>query len=212
MKLWGLLIILIILFVGVSFWISNTAPAPPTQVDLKDPKDSAVQRINLRPATKEPGRVVVLNTNRGNIEFVLYEKDCPRTTQRISDLVEGGFYNGVKFPRVENWVVQTDLAKKEVPPMACELLKNLTQGKGTVGMARTSDPQSNTSVFYILTEPQPNLDQDYTNFGRVIKGMDVVMKIRHGDIIKKASLRQLTSDDKKRLDEVLTIEAERRTQ
>lgn len=188
---------------GVS-WFLSTQQNGPRVVKLKQPKDlpGAQASTIVGKSTKQPGRVVVLNTARGTIEFVLYEKDCPKTTARISALVQGGFYNGVTFPRVENWVIQTDLAKKQVPPMGVEITSGLTHVKGTVGMARAQDPNSNTSVFYILLEPAPHLDSGYTNFGRVIRGMDVAAKIRLNDKINTATLRPLTAADKQAIEKL----------
>jgi hypothetical protein len=154
-KLWGILVLLLIALGGASVMLSNqnTADQPER---LKQPSTQSMNAaMNGQPlakakkATKEPGRVVVLDTTRGKIEFVLYEKDCPKTTARITDLVQGGFYNGVIFPRVEDWVIQTDLAKKQVTPMGIEITDGLTHSAGTVGMARANDPNSNMSVFYI---------------------------------------------------------------
>jgi cyclophilin family peptidyl-prolyl cis-trans isomerase len=74
------------------------------------------------------------------------------------------------------------------------------------------DYSSNTSVFYILKEPQFNLDGEYTVFGRLIKGMDVVLNMTNRDYIVSARIRPFTKTDKKAFDEVLRIEAERMTQ
>lgn len=176
------------------------------------PPPTSPAQEKLKTATKEPGRVVVLNTTRGKITFVLYEKDCPKTTSRIAKLVIAGAYNGVTFPRVENWVIQTGKAKQQVTPMGIEIAKGLTHAKGTVGMARAANVNTNTSVFYIALEPAYHLDFMYTSFGRVIDGMDVAMKIRTGDVIKTATIRPITDTDKKRFYDVLKVESERRTQ
>lgn len=192
----------------------NKEQMQPQRQQLQVPKEitDAEKQPPLKTATKDPGRVVVLNTNRGTIEFVLFEKDCPKTTARIADLVQRGKYNGVKFPRAENWVIQTEQAKEKVPPMDIEVAKDLTHAKGSVGMARPADPHMNTSVFYITLEPAHHLDLQYTNFGRVINGMDTAMKIRKGDVIKTATVRPLTAADKKLFFEVLQIESDRKTQ
>ena len=212
-KLWGALAILLVVLGGVSCLINKEQIQPQRQV-LEPPKEMTQtnSQPKLKDATKEPGRVVVLNTNRGGIEFVLYEKDCPKTTARIADLIARGKYNGVKFPRAENWVIQTEEAKEKVPPMGIEVAKGLTHAKGSVGMARPMDPNKNTSVFYITLEPSPHLDLQYTNFGRVIKGMDTAMKIRKGDVIKTATIRPFTAADKKLFYDALQVESDRRTQ
>jgi len=60
--------------------------------------------------------------------------------------------------------------------------------EGTVAMARTPDPNSATSQFYICFAPQPGLDNDYTVFGQVIDGMDVVHTIEQGDVMKSITI------------------------
>jgi cyclophilin family peptidyl-prolyl cis-trans isomerase len=167
----------------------------------------------LGEATMEPGRVVELKTNKGLIAFVLFERDCPKTTARIVSLVQKGAYSEVSFPRVEDWIIQNDNAKADVPGIGIETLDGLTNAKGAVGMARKGmDYNSNTSIFYILKEPQYTLDGEYTVFGRLILGMDVVMKITSRDYIISARIRPFTKSDKSAYDEILKIEAERNVQ
>lgn len=192
-------------------------------VDIKPKSEALKQQLptgkmtNIKKATLNPGRVVQLYTNKGLIEFVLFEKDCPNTTKRIANLVSKGAYNGVKFWRVDKnklgkgELIQTSDAKVKVQPMGCEFRSSMTHAKGSVGMARGRDTNSNTSQFYILLEPRPALDLEYTNFGRLINGMDAAMKMEVGDVIRKATLRKLTDKDKKRFYEILQIESERRT-
>lgn len=213
-RLWGILIILLVALGGMSWHLSRQQTTPETK-ELKAPSEQDMKRmtespkpIKLKNATKEPGRVVVLNTTRGRIEFVLYEKDCPKTTARIAELVQGGFYDGVTFPRVEGWVIQTYQAKRDVPPMGLELTQGLTHTKGTVGMARPADPNANTSVFYITMESAPHLDSGYTNFGRVIRGMDVAAKIKLNDQILTATIRPPSETDKLALQKLLEADAQ----
>lgn len=213
LKLWGLLAVLLVAAGGMSWWLAGDK-SQPDRVELKPPPPppSKPATDNLKNATMQPGRVVVLDTTRGKIEFVMFEKDCPKTTARIAMLVQAGAYNGIKFPRVENWVIQTAPAMKQVPPMGIEVVNHLLHGKGSVGMARSADLNSNTNVFYITLEPAHHLDLQYTNFGRVINGIDVAMKIKLFDTIKTATIRPMNDLDRKRFNEVLTVEAERRTQ
>ena len=208
-RLWGILFILLAALGGVSYLLSKQQTKG-EQVALQRPTEEQMnkfiqgpQQVKLKNATREPGRVVVLETSRGRIEFVLYEKDCPRTTSRIAELVQSGAYNGVSWPRVESWVIQTAPAKKEVPTIGLELTKGLSHERGTVGMARASDPNSATSVFYITLESTPQLDSGYTNFGRVIRGMDVITRIKLNDKIKSATLRPSTAADKQILQKLL---------
>lgn len=201
-RLWGILLVILLAF-GATSWILSrqdtgmVRDAMPEETTEPMDNDTAV-----KDATKKPGRVVVLDTSPGSIEFVLYEEDCPVTTARITKLVKSGAYDGVDFPRVEFWVIQTSAAKEQVDPMGLELAKGLSHEPGTVGIARTDDPNSGTSIFYITIKPAHHLDLKYTNFGRVIRGMDVVQKIKLGDVIKKAGLRDLTEADQKILEKL----------
>ena len=200
-------------YAAISKRITDTAHNDePRREELKQQLPSSAS-APAKEATLNPGRVVQLHTNKGLIEFVLFEEDCPKTTERIANLVSKRAYDGVKFGRVEkNDLIQTDEARIKVKPMGCELLRGMRHAKGSVGMARIGgDYRSNTSQFYILLEPHPALDLEYTNFGRLINGMDVAMKIEVGDVIRKATLRELTDKDKKRFFEILRIESDRKT-
>ena len=212
MRMWALLIVLLAALGGLSAWLAAPPLPKHERVDLNQQLPPSAGKV--ADATLEPGRVVSLSTNTGTIDFVLFEEDCPNTTSRIVSLVEEGCYDGVKFERVEEGaLIQNALCKKKVKGIDTEVRKRLTHAKGAVGMARIGrDYKSNTSVFYILMEPAPSLDLEYTVFGRVISGMDVVMKIRVGDTIRRATGRELTEADRKRFHEVLTIESDRRTQ
>lgn len=201
-RLWGLLAALLAALGTVSWWLS-TQKLGPERVEIKPPTPQQVEAMTrpkparIKKATFQPGRVVVMRTNRGTIEFVLYEKDCPKTTARIADLVRSGAYDGVEFSRVEDWIVQSNPANTEVEPMGVETAKGLVFEKGAVGMARASDPNSNTSVFFIATKPAHHLDMKFTAFGRVISGMDVARRIAVGDRIQAATLRPFSEADRR---------------
>lgn len=209
--LWTALILLIVGWVKASDWMSGSVQKPQKVNIAESPMpEPAQEREKERQKTEEkakasmePGRVVVLDTAKGKIEFVLWEKDCPRSATRIADMVKTGAYNGVTFPRVEHWVIQVDTPKEEAEPMGCEFADGLSNIIGAVGMARTQDRNSNTNIFYILKQPSTFLDYDYTVLGHVIKGMDVVNKMEPNDIINKATLRPSTDADAKLLKKVL---------
>jgi peptidyl-prolyl cis-trans isomerase B (cyclophilin B) len=211
-RLWGILAVLLVALGGLSSWLSRQQNRPERK-ELNVPKNlgdiAKPKRVKLKTATLQPGRVVVLNTNRGKIEFVLYEKDCPVTAARIVKLLQSGAYDGIAFPRADPWVIQTDPANEEVDPMGIEVAKGLLFDKGSVGMARAGDVSSNTSVFFIALEPAHHLDLKYTSFGHVINGMDVARKIAVGDQITKATLRPLSDSDRERLAGVLKATAKR---
>ncbi len=141
-------------------------------------------------------RTAVLETTKGTIKFELYEKEAPITTKNFIDLTQSGFYNGLTFHRVEpGFVIQggdpkgdgTGGSGKTIP---LEIAPTLTHRKGAVGMARSQDPNSASSQFYICIEDAKFLDKNYAVFGQVIEGQDVVAKIRKGDKILKATIEK----------------------
>lgn len=136
---------------------------------------------------KNSNRFAVIETNKGIIKFELFEKEAPITTSNFIQLAGSGFYNGLKFHRVEKgFVIQggdpkgdgTGGSNKTIP---LEINRNLTHKTGSVGMARTQDPNSATSQFYITLAPANFLDGNYAVFGQVVEGMDIAEKIAVGD-------------------------------
>jgi peptidyl-prolyl cis-trans isomerase B (cyclophilin B) len=210
-KAWLILIVIVGTFAAYFKWL---APRDTNwkRVPLKTP-DFAKFDAEFPKATLVPGRVVVLDTSKGRVELVLFEKDCPKTTALIVRLVQQGCYDNVKFIRVEkDGIARTANCTKGIKPVASELLKGLLHEKGAVGLAKWSKPTEKSGAFYILMEPWHHLDYEYAVFGRLINGMDVVQKLRIGDVVKKATIRPLTNTDEKRLSRVLVIETERRTE
>jgi len=148
---------------------------------------------------RNTGHYAVLDTDKGTIVIELYPAVAPKTVANFEKLSRDGFYNGLTFHRVEpGFVVQggdpagngTGGPGYTVPAELSQTEKHL---RGTVAMARTGDdvnPQraSSGSQFYICLAPAPFLDKQYTIFGGVVKGMDVVDQIRVGDHIKHITL------------------------
>lgn len=135
----------------------------------------------------------IIETKNGKVEVEFYEKDAPKTVARIKELTQKGFYNGLTFHRVEpGFVVQggdpqgngTGGSGKNLP---AEFNKH-KHVEGTVAMARAMDPNSADSQFYICLGTAPHLDNNYTVFGQVKKGMEAVKKIGVGDKMTKVSL------------------------
>jgi peptidyl-prolyl cis-trans isomerase B (cyclophilin B) len=148
---------------------------------------------------RNTGHYAVLDTDKGTIVIELYPAVAPKTVANFEKLSRDGFYNGLTFHRVEpGFVVQggdpngngTGGPGYTVP---AEISPTEHHLRGTVAMARTGDevnPQraSSGSQFYICLAPAPFLDQKYTIFGGVVKGMDVVDQIRVGDHIKHVTI------------------------
>ena len=132
-----------------------------------------------RPSS-EPNQVI-LRTSMGNITIELYE-DMPITTGNFRNLVRQGVYDGTIFHRVvANFVIQGgDASGKRitVATIQDELPNKHSNIRGSVAMAKTSAPDSATSQFFINLKDNSgdpeNLDDNYSVFGRVIAGMDVV--------------------------------------
>lgn len=143
----------------------------------------ATYKSNDRGAQK-----ITMQTSKGQIVMEVYPKLMPVTVKNFQRLVDSNFYNGLTFHRVEDWVIQGGDPKGNgtggpgwtIPLETNPELKNV---RGAVAMARSSDPNSAGSQFYILKKDQPALDGDYAVFGKVISGMDVVDKIQVGDKI-----------------------------
>jgi cyclophilin family peptidyl-prolyl cis-trans isomerase len=94
--------------------------------------------------------------------------------------------------------------------MGIEAREGLDNVKGSVGMARKgNDYNSNTSIFYILTESAPTLNGEYTVFGRVVKGMEAVVKMKKGDKIVSAKIRPLEDADRKDFHRALETDAKK---
>lgn len=135
---------------------------------------------------------VVIETNKGTISFEIY----PESTKSASNfifLVKDGFYDGLTFHRVEDWVIQggdpTGTGSGGPGYQFPDEPVTRPYTKGTVAMAN-SGPDTNGSQFFILTKDYP-LQPDYTIFGQVIEGQDVVDKIQVGDVMKKVTISSL---------------------
>jgi peptidylprolyl isomerase len=121
----------------------------------------------------EPGEVL-LQTSMGNITIQLRD-DRPITTSNFKNLVQQGVYDGTIFHRViAGFMIQGGMnTSASVATIPDEVGSNNHNDRGTVAMAKTSQPNSATSQFYINVVDNNYLDSDYTVFGTVISGMDV---------------------------------------
>ena len=141
----------------------------------------------------------IISSNLGDIKLEFYPEHAPKTVENFRELANRGFYDGLIFHRiVPNFVIQggdpntRDLSDRTRwgtggPGwnMKAEFNKN-KHSRGTLSMARSQDPDSAGSQFFIVLKDSNFLDGQYTVFGRVISGMDIVDKI--------ASLKTDSSD------------------
>ncbi|WOX07263.1 peptidylprolyl isomerase [Microbulbifer pacificus] len=132
---------------------------------------------------------VVLETDLGNVELVLYADKAPKTVENFLAYIDSGFYNGTIFHRViPGFMAQGggytfDFQEKPtLEPVINESANGLSNARGTIAMARTNDPDSATSQFFINLVDNSRLDGSaakpgYTVFGKVLLGMSVVQQI-----------------------------------
>ncbi|MFG6413711.1 peptidylprolyl isomerase [Roseateles sp. DC23W] len=146
----------------------------------------------LLAATGASAQTVKLQTSEGDIRIELNAEKAPKSVANFLQYVKAGHYNGVIFHRViPNFMVQTggyDAKLKQrptKPPIPLESGNGLLNLRGTVAMARTGDPNSATSQFFVNVVDNIFLDADvgrtgtgYAVFGQVVEGMEVVDKIR----------------------------------
>ena len=142
---------------------------------------------------------MILKLKDGDVKIELYPDVAPKHVERIKKLANDGKYDNVVFHRViDGFMAQTgdvrfgnssnndfDLNKagmggSNLPDLPAEF-NDLPHERGTVSMARSSDPNSANSQFFICFKPAPFLDRQYTVFGKVVEGMDYVDSIKRGD-------------------------------
>lgn len=141
------------------------------------------------PEKPKTTKVAVIETEKGNITFKFFSDDAPKTVDNFISLTNQGYYNGLTFHRVVKsptpFVIQGGDPKGDgtggpgyTIPAEFNARPHL---EGTVAMARTEDPNSAGSQFYICLAPQPFLNGKYTVFGQVIEGLENIHKINAGD-------------------------------
>ncbi|WP_440916421.1 peptidylprolyl isomerase [Candidatus Pelagibacter sp.] len=143
--------------------------------------------------------IMILKLKDGDVKIELFEDVAPNHVKRIKDLANSGKYDNVVFHRViDGFMAQTGDVKfgnssssdfnlrmagmggSDLPDLKQEF-NNLPHDRGTLSMARSQDPNSANSQFFICFKPAPFLDNQYTVFGKVIEGMEFVDKIKRGD-------------------------------
>jgi cyclophilin family peptidyl-prolyl cis-trans isomerase len=130
--------------------------------------------------------ICTLETNQGIITFRFFEEAAPQTVKKFKGLVNDGFYDSLTFYRVvKGHVIQAgDGGLSEIPTVIAEFNKH-PHVTGTVGLARSEDPNSGSTEFYICLEPRPHLNEKYTVFGQLVDGYDVLEIIGNIEIIEQ---------------------------
>ncbi len=143
--------------------------------------------------------IMILKLKDGDVKIELFSDMAPNHVKRIKQLAEEGKYDGVVFHRViDGFMAQTGDVQfgnssnddynirragtggSDLPDLK-EEFSELPHQKGTLSMARSQDPNSANSQFFICFEAAPFLDKQYTVFGKVIEGMEFVDKIKRGE-------------------------------
>ncbi|HEX8965329.1 MAG TPA: peptidylprolyl isomerase [Patescibacteria group bacterium] len=218
-KLFFAIIAAVAVILGIITFSNQQKPSQPVLTNLfdsptptplafhlnsKDPNSSSLpQRIatpestpSIGPADPKPTEnqaatiSAIIQTAKGNIVVTLYRQAAPNTVANFISKVQSGFYDGLDFHRVEDWVVQggdpNGNGTGGKNNMAIES-NELSFVRGSLGMAGSSLPNGSTvgndSQFFILKSDASWLNKQYTNFGIVTSGMDVVDKIQIGDKI-----------------------------
>ena len=142
---------------------------------------------------------MILKLKDGDVKIELFEDVAPNHVKRIKELADSGQYNDVVFHRViDGFMAQTGDVKfgnsssndlnlsragmggSDLPNLKQEF-SSVPHDRGTLSMARSSDPDSANSQFFICFKPAPFLDRQYTVFGKVLEGMEFVDMIKRGD-------------------------------
>jgi peptidylprolyl isomerase len=140
------------------------------------------------PAGLDKQNAIVIDTTQGRVVIKLRPDLAPKHAERLKLLAREGYYNNVPFHRViDGFMAQTGDGKNfngtggsKYPNLPAEF-SDVPYKRGIVGMARTSDPNSANSQFFIMFNDGPSLNGKYTVVGEVVSGMDVVDKLKRGE-------------------------------
>jgi peptidylprolyl isomerase len=135
---------------------------------------------------KNPENTLLMETSKGDVVIEMRPDLAPGHVERIKELARDGFYDGLKFHRViDGFMAQTGCPQGTGTGGSGKKLKaEFSEEKhirGTVSMARASDPNSGDSQFFICFDEAPWLNKQYTAWGRVIDGMETIDAINKGE-------------------------------
>jgi len=172
--------------------VKPPTPEPPKPA-ASTGKYSAPTQAEVDAAKKAGTRKAIINTAKGTITAELYGDKAPLTVANFVKLAKAKFYDGLTFHRVENKDPKFALIQGGDPAgngtggpgysIKLEIAKDLKHVEGALAMARSQDPDSAGSQFYITNVAIPQLDGQYAVFGKVTQNLDVSKKIAVGDKI-----------------------------
>ena len=138
-------------------------------------------------ATPDLENTIYMDLKDGRVVIQLFPEIAPKHVERIKKLAREGFYDGTVFHRViDGFMAQggdptgTGTGGSKYDDLPAEFTNKRRFLRGTVGAARTANPNSANSQFYIMFQPAPHLDGQYTIWGQVISGMEHVDNIKRG--------------------------------
>ena len=182
--------------------VTSMPSSAPGSSATTGPDGSSLKTLADFPNDQDGASVeAVIKTARGDIVLQFNPDVAPVTVASFLNLARAGFYNGTRFHRVvPGFVVQGGDPKSKDPnapdvgtggpgyslPAEFNDMKHET---GTLSMARSQDPNSGGSQFYICLAAQPSLDGQYTVFGQTVSGMEVVNAIQQGDLVNEVVIR-----------------------
>jgi peptidyl-prolyl cis-trans isomerase B (cyclophilin B) len=172
--------LVVVLAAPAGAWAQAAKPA--------EPQKGSAHVTQLAEITMEKGGVI-------KIEF--FPDDAPKTVENFVTLAKKGFYDGLTFHRIEpGFVIQGGDPKGDGTggpgyKIKAEFNKN-QHVRGAVAMARSNDPDSAGSQFYITLAPAHFLDGKYTVFGKVVSGMNIVDNVKKGDKMKSVKIIETT--------------------
>lgn len=148
---------------------------------------SAATFNQAKAQTMDPENTLYLDTTYGRVVIQLLPEKAPKHVERIKELTRKGFYDGVVFHRViEGFMAQTGdptgtgTGGSDLPDLQAEF-NDENFGRGVIGMARTNNPNSANSQFFICFDDCSFLNRQYTVWGKVTEGMGYVDQIRRGE-------------------------------
>jgi len=172
---------------------TNSRPQPPADPVTAQAKPEPFDKADVKTMASQ---CVRLETEAGNIEVELYPEQAPETVRNFLNLTALGLYDTTTFARVvPGFVIQGgNLATREVSSVAIALRSRKTipdepnsipHERGVLSMARTDEPHSASTHFFILVSVAPDLDGKFAAFGRVTKGMEVVDAINKVPVVNE---------------------------
>ncbi len=164
-----------------------------SSAELPMPNVQPLAQADATKGTRVKQTAVITMEKGGEIKIDFYPADAPKTVENFVTLAKKGFYDGLTFHRVEpGFVAQGgDPKGNGTGGPGYQIKAEFNKQKhvrGTVAMARSQNPDSAGSQFYICFKPAPFLDGQYTVFGIVTSGMDVVDGIKIGDKMKSVKI------------------------